>query len=84
MAEELGGKIISEIDGHILKITISNPKKRNAFDPNMMLQLSNVLTDLDADPELWVGVLSADGEHFTAGLDMPKFFGPKRKSGPDT
>lgn len=82
MAEELGGKIISEIDGHVLKITISNPKKRNAFDPNMMLQLSNVLTDLDADPELWVGVLTADGEHFTAGLDMPKFFGPNANPAP--
>jgi len=25
---------------------------------------------------LWVGVLCAAGDNFTAGLDMPKFFGP--------
>ena len=76
MAKEPEGKVTSEVKDHILKITISNPAKRNAFDPNMMLQLSNALTELDANPELWVGVLSADGEHFTAGLGMPKFFGP--------
>ena len=76
MTKESEGKVTSEVRGHILKITISNPAKRNAFDPNMMLQLSNAFTELDANPELWVGVLTADGDHFTAGLDMPKFFGP--------
>ena len=76
MAGESMGKILSEVENHILKITISNPSKRNAFDPDMMLQLSNALTELDVNPDLWVGVLTAEGEHFTAGLDMPKFFGP--------
>jgi len=62
--------------GRILKITIDNVEKRNSFVPEMMSQLSAGLTLLDEDPELWVGVLCAEGEHFTAGLDMPKFFGP--------
>ena len=76
MAGETTGKILSEVENHILKITISNPSKRNAFDPDMMLQLSNALTELDVNPDLWIGVLTAEGDHFTAGLDMPKFFGP--------
>ena len=76
MAGKSTGKILSEVKDHILKVTISNPTKRNAFDPDMMLQLSNALTELDVNPELWVGVISAEGQHFTAGLDMPKFFGP--------
>ena len=76
MAGETAGKILSEVENHILKITISNPSKRNAFDPDMMLQLSNALTELDVNPDLWIGVLTAEGDHFTAGLDMPKFFGP--------
>ena len=42
----------------------------------MMLQLSNALTELHNNPELWVGVITAEGDNFTAGLDMPKFFGP--------
>ena len=71
MAEQANGKVLSEVKDHILKITISNPSKRNAFDPDMMLELSNALTELDSNPGLWVGVLTAEGEHFTAGLDMP-------------
>ena len=39
----------------------------------MMLQLSNALTELHNNPELWVGVITAEGDNFTAGLDMPKF-----------
>jgi enoyl-CoA hydratase/carnithine racemase len=59
-----------------LKISIDNPTKMNAFSPEMMEELSEALTLLDHDDELWVGVLCAEGKHFTAGLDMPKFFGP--------
>lgn len=69
-------RVTHERLGHILKITIDNPAKKNAFIPEMMQQLSEALTLLDAESDLWVGVLCAAGEHFTAGLDMPKFFGP--------
>lgn len=70
------GQVRTERVGRILKIIIDNPTKKNAFVPEMMQQLSAALTDLERDPELWVGVLCAVGENFTAGLDMPKFFGP--------
>ncbi|MBS0482895.1 MAG: crotonase/enoyl-CoA hydratase family protein [Proteobacteria bacterium] len=76
------GEVRSEADGHILKITIANPARRNAFSPEMMQQLSLALTELDANPDLWVGVLLAEGDHFTAGLDMPKFFGPMATAKP--
>jgi enoyl-CoA hydratase len=70
------GRVRSERHGHILKIVIDNPAKKNAFVPAMMAQLSVAMTELDRDPALWVGVLCAEGDNFTAGLDMPKFFGP--------
>src|SRR5579859_429581 len=70
------GRVRSERQGHILKIVIDNPAKKNAFAPQMMAQLSAAMTELDRDPDLWVGVLCAEGDSFTAGLDMPKFFGP--------
>jgi enoyl-CoA hydratase len=70
------GRIRSERHAHILKIVIDNPAKKNAFVPQMMAQLSAAMTELDRDPDLWVGVLCAEGDNFTAGLDMPKFFGP--------
>ena len=82
MTETPAGQVRHERDGHILKITIDNPGKRNAFDPEMMAQLSDALTLLDADADLWVGVVCAVGDHFTAGLDMPKFFGPGARAIP--
>jgi enoyl-CoA hydratase len=71
------GRIRQERHGHILKMVIDNPAKMNAFSPEMMEELSAAFTLLDRDDDLWVGVLCAEGKHFTAGLDMPKFFGPK-------
>ena len=76
------GQVRHEREGHILKVIIDNPAKRNAFDPEMMAQLSDALTLLDRDDDLWVGVLCAVGDNFTAGLDMPKFFGPTAKPVP--
>lgn len=70
------GQVTWERHGRVLKITIDNAAKKNAFSPDMMQQLSQGLTELDRDPELWAGVICAVGDHFTAGLDMPKFFGP--------
>ena len=75
MASGSEGRVIYERFDRILKITIDNVAKKNAFSPEMMAQLSDALTQLDKDEGLWVGVLCAAGENFTAGLDMPKFFG---------
>jgi enoyl-CoA hydratase/carnithine racemase len=71
-----GGRVYSERHDHILKIVIDNPAKKNSFSPEMMKQLSEAMTALHRDDTLWVGVLCANGSDFTAGLDMPKFFGP--------
>lgn len=76
------GSVRHERDGRILRITIDNPAKKNSFSPEMMQQLSAALTLLDQDHDLWVGVLCAVGSDFTAGLDMPKFFGPAATSQP--
>lgn len=70
------GRVRQERHGRILKIVIDNPAKMNAFSPEMMEELSEAFTVLDRDDDLWAGVLCAEGKHFTAGLDMPKFFGP--------
>lgn len=64
------------IDGHVAIISLNNVAKKNAITPELMEQLAQHLTTVDNDDNLWVAVLAPDGEHTTAGLDMPKFFGP--------
>jgi enoyl-CoA hydratase len=75
MSENIG-QVRSEADARIFKIIIDNVAKRNSFTPEMMLQLSDALTEFDRNDTFWAAVLYAEGDHFTAGLDMPKFFGP--------
>ncbi|MDD1537043.1 MULTISPECIES: crotonase/enoyl-CoA hydratase family protein [unclassified Bradyrhizobium] len=70
------GRIRTEVQGHVLKIIIDNAAKKNAFTPAMMEQLSDALTELHDNEAYRVGVICAEGGDFTAGLDMPKFFGP--------
>ncbi|MDQ0124846.1 enoyl-CoA hydratase/carnithine racemase [Pseudomonas lini] len=74
------GRIKLEQRGALLLIGIDRPEKRNGFTPKMFAELAAAYTRLEQDPELRVGVLYAEGDHFTAGLDMPKC-APLRKEG---
>ena len=67
------GEILLDVDGPVLLIGLHRPAKRNGFTPTMYRQLAQAYTRLDDDPELRVGVLYAEGGHFTAGLDLPAF-----------
>ncbi len=70
------------IENHIAIISLDNVAKKNAITPELMQQLSQRLTEFDDDDNLWVAVLDPAGEHTTAGLDMPKFFGPTATAKP--
>jgi enoyl-CoA hydratase/carnithine racemase len=85
MSEPQGqvGQIRTEVHGHVFKIIIDKAAKKNSFTPTLMMQLSDAMTHLDRTDDLWVGVVCAEGRDFTAGLDMPKFFGPKAERIPE-
>src|SRR5690606_9215792 len=67
------GRIDTQVDGHLLLITIDRAAKYNGFTPQMARQLALAYEQLENDPELRVGVVRAAGRHFTAGLDLPRF-----------
>ncbi|MEG3585694.1 MAG: crotonase/enoyl-CoA hydratase family protein [Actinomycetota bacterium] len=67
------GSVTTEIKGHILFIGLNRPEKYNGYTPTMATQLVDAITLLDVNYELWVGVLFGHGDHFTAGLDLPKW-----------
>jgi len=82
----VSAEIRTRVEGRVLVITVDNVAKKNAFVPEMMAALTAALTEFDRNDEQWVAVLCAEGEHTTAGLDMPKFFGPgatARETPPD-
>lgn len=63
-------RISVEQRGHILLIGLNRPAKRNAFDLQMLEELALAYARLEDDDEIRCGVLFAEGEMFTAGLDL--------------
>lgn len=76
------GRVTMRTEGHVAIVQVENEAKKNAFTPEMVVQLSDHFTAFDDDDNLWAMVFCAAGEHTTAGLDMPKFFGPKATAKP--
>ncbi|OQY50221.1 MAG: enoyl-CoA hydratase [Desulfobacteraceae bacterium 4572_89] len=66
-------KIIVEEKDHVLMMELNRPEKRNAFDLEMYQELSLAYGELNQNPDLRCGLLFAKGDHFTAGLDLPKW-----------
>lgn len=63
--------VLTERRGHVLYIRINRPELRNALDPLAYHQLSLACDELEQDPDLWVGVLTGEGEQaFCAGRDL--------------
>ncbi|HZD25018.1 MAG TPA: crotonase/enoyl-CoA hydratase family protein [Alphaproteobacteria bacterium] len=66
------GRIVTEVQDHIMLIGIDRPHKLNGFTPKMLRELGDAYTAMETDDEVWCGVLHGIGPHMTAGLDLPK------------
>lgn len=66
-------KVLVQAQDHILTMTLNRPEKYNAMDLDMYYMLSEALYQLDTDASLRVGVLRAEGKHFTSGLELDKW-----------
>ena len=62
--------IKTEKFGHVFKIGLNRPEKMNAFNWQMLNELSEAYTILDNDPELRCGMLYSTSQNFTSGLDL--------------
>jgi enoyl-CoA hydratase len=67
------GDISTEQRGHIWLMGLNRPAKYNGMTPHMFARLRDAYQQLDQNHELRVGILFGHGDHFTAGLDLPKF-----------
>lgn len=59
-----------EVRGHVAVLTINRPERRNAVDGAVAQGIEDRLDALEADPEVWVGVLTGAGPVFCAGADL--------------
>ena len=73
-------RVVTERDGRIFHIALDRADKMNAFDLRMLRELAQAVTEYEADESLWCAVLYANGDNFTAGLDLAEV-GPAVKAG---
>ena len=59
-----------EVDGRVATFTLDRPDQRNAVDPDLTKALGEAVAAFEADPEVWVGILTGAGPNFCAGADL--------------
>jgi methylglutaconyl-CoA hydratase len=63
--------ILTNIDNRgVATVTMNRPELHNAFDDILIDELTDVLRELDEDPDVRVVVLAASGKSFSAGADL--------------
>lgn len=62
--------ILYEVDGHVALLTLNRPEQRNAVNGAMTRRWTELIAQTEADPDVRVVVLAADGPVFCAGADL--------------
>lgn len=61
----------TEVDGHVLTVTMNRPERMNALHPPANLELGEIFDDFAANPDLWVAIITGAGDRaFSAGNDL--------------
>jgi len=73
MIESTTDKLVLEQQGNTLVVTINNPPA-NTWDPDSLGGLAQLVTDCNADKDIYAMVLTGQGEKFfSAGADLKLF-----------
>ena len=77
MASGKGGNMVSsqpclkvEKSGHVAWLVLNRPQQRNTMTMEFFEEITRCFEEFDADPEVRVVVVRAEGKSFTAGLDL--------------
>jgi len=66
-------EILHKLEGRVLALSFNRPEKMNALTRSMYSDLATALKDAAGDFGIRAVVLTAEGEHFTAGNDIMDF-----------
>jgi len=63
--------LTTEVNGHILEVTINRPDVMNALHPPSHKEFDEVWNEFAQDDDLWVGIVTGEGDRaFSAGNDL--------------
>ncbi|HLJ07287.1 MAG TPA: crotonase/enoyl-CoA hydratase family protein [Acidimicrobiia bacterium] len=69
----MSDKVLVEIDGGLITITINRPEMRNAVDRDVSYGVCAAVDELDHRADLRVGILTGAGGTFCSGMDLGAF-----------
>jgi enoyl-CoA hydratase len=59
-----------ERDGHVARVWLNRPHKKNCVTVPILNRLDEIITEIDADPDLRVLILRGRGNTFCSGFDL--------------
>ncbi len=63
-------EVLYEVDGHVATLTLNRPEARNSVNPELTTALAAAMDRMEADDDVWVGILTGTGATFCAGADL--------------
>ncbi len=73
MSDSTEPVVLSEVRGRVKVITLNRPEAMNAVNQELAVALAAEMDELDANPDLSVGILAGNGRGFCAGMDLKAF-----------
>lgn len=59
-----------KVDNHIAYLTLSRPDQKNRIDNTTLSELKAISESINQNDDVWVVLLQADGDCFSAGVDV--------------
>lgn len=67
--------IETEVTGHIGRLWLNRPAKKNALSTDMWEDIPRAVAELDGNPEVRVLVVAGRGDSLTVGIDLQMLTG---------
>ena len=64
------GVVETRIENRVATVTLNRPERHNAFDENVIAELTEAISVIEADPRARLLILAAAGKSFSAGADL--------------
>jgi 2-(1,2-epoxy-1,2-dihydrophenyl)acetyl-CoA isomerase len=70
----MGDLVLTDINGPIARLTLNRPARHNSLIPDLLEEMLAGLGDIQANPQVRVVILGANGHSFSTGGDVLGFY----------
>ncbi|MGZ5091127.1 MAG: enoyl-CoA hydratase/isomerase family protein, partial [Burkholderiales bacterium] len=77
----MGEAVQYAVRGHVAYITLDRPARKNALNRAMRKEVQDAFTDVKFNPDIWIAILTANGDTFCSGKDLFEQIPPEMEKG---